>query len=305
MAVSSPLLEDVSIAGAEALLVNICGGPGLSLHEVHEANSIIVESAGEEANVIFGAVIDPDMGDEIRITVIATGFGRHEEIVVPLSIREPHLGPSSRLNRRPPMQVPVEVYTSSSAAPAVAPVSRAEQNANAYSDAPVGALHMIEDEDVETRRIREAQDVAFRAVRKNLRPVAHGHADVARKSEPDPELVAAGQVESAEPQAIVGAPIPVHHESVVHHVPVETRVPMAAPVTEPVRMSEPVAMTEPATAPVVAQHVTTEAPAGEEGAHVTEPVVPRQSRPARDRWNYMSYTRDNLEVPAFIRRQMD
>jgi len=76
LAVASPLLEDISIAGAEALLVNICGGPGLSLHEVQEANEIIIEEAGMDANVIFGAVIDPAMGDEMRITVIATGFGR-------------------------------------------------------------------------------------------------------------------------------------------------------------------------------------------------------------------------------------
>lgn len=94
MAVASPLLEDVSIAGAEALLVNICGGPGLSLHEVHEANSIIVDAAGDEANVIFGAVIDPTMGDEIRITVIATGFGRVEHS---MPIFEPDvLRPTSR-----------------------------------------------------------------------------------------------------------------------------------------------------------------------------------------------------------------
>jgi len=77
-AVSSPLLEDVSISGAEGVLVNITGGRDLSLHEVNEAASVVVGAAGEEANVIFGAVIDPNMDGEILITVIATGFGHAE-----------------------------------------------------------------------------------------------------------------------------------------------------------------------------------------------------------------------------------
>ena len=77
-AVSSPLLEDVSISGAEGVLVNITGGRDLSLHEVNEAASVVVGAAGEEANVIFGAVIDPNMDGELLITVIATGFGQAE-----------------------------------------------------------------------------------------------------------------------------------------------------------------------------------------------------------------------------------
>ena len=74
-AISSPLLEDVSIQGARGVLINITGGPNLSLHEVNEAASLIQEEADEDANIIFGAVIDEGMGDEVRITVIATGFG--------------------------------------------------------------------------------------------------------------------------------------------------------------------------------------------------------------------------------------
>src|SRR5512134_617988 len=77
-AVSSPLLEDVSITGAEGVLVNITGGRDLTLHEVNEAASVVVQAAGEEANVIFGSVIDPNMDGEMQITVVATGFGRTE-----------------------------------------------------------------------------------------------------------------------------------------------------------------------------------------------------------------------------------
>ncbi len=76
MAISSPLLEDVSISGAQGVLVNITGGPSLSLFEVEEATEIIHEAAGEEANVILGAVIDDQMTDEMTVTVIATGFNR-------------------------------------------------------------------------------------------------------------------------------------------------------------------------------------------------------------------------------------
>jgi cell division protein FtsZ len=75
-AVQSPLLDEVSIAGAEALLVNVTGGESLSLHEINEAVSVVVDAAGHDANVIFGAVIDEAMGDAISITVIATGFGK-------------------------------------------------------------------------------------------------------------------------------------------------------------------------------------------------------------------------------------
>jgi cell division protein FtsZ len=76
MAISSPLLEDVNIEGATGILINITGGPDLGLHEVNEASSLIQQAAHEEANIIFGSVIDPGIGDEVRITVIATGFER-------------------------------------------------------------------------------------------------------------------------------------------------------------------------------------------------------------------------------------
>ncbi len=72
-AISSPLLEDVSIQGARGVLINITGGPSLSLHEVNEAATLIQEEADEDANIIFGAVIDESMGQEVRVTVIATG----------------------------------------------------------------------------------------------------------------------------------------------------------------------------------------------------------------------------------------
>jgi cell division protein FtsZ len=75
-AISSPLLEDASVKGARGVIINVTGGPDLSLIEVSEASAVIQEAAHEEANIIFGAVVDPRMEGKVKITVIATGFDR-------------------------------------------------------------------------------------------------------------------------------------------------------------------------------------------------------------------------------------
>ena len=81
MAISNPLLEDSSIEGSKGILVNITGGLELSLDGVKEAVSFIYDSAHEDVHVIIGAVIDPDISDEVRVTVIATGFSDQKEKV--------------------------------------------------------------------------------------------------------------------------------------------------------------------------------------------------------------------------------
>jgi cell division protein FtsZ len=75
-AISSPLLEDASVKGARGVIINVTGGHDLSLIEVSEASAIIQEAAHEDANIIFGAVVDPNMHGKVKITVIATGFDR-------------------------------------------------------------------------------------------------------------------------------------------------------------------------------------------------------------------------------------
>ncbi len=75
-AISSPLLEEATIEGAKGVLINITGGSDLTLYEVNEASSIIREAADDDANIIFGAVIDETLRDEMKITVIATGFDK-------------------------------------------------------------------------------------------------------------------------------------------------------------------------------------------------------------------------------------
>lgn len=75
-AITSPLLDGVDIRGARGVLINITGGNNLSMHEVGEASNLIHETVGEDANVIFGMVIDENLTEELRVTVIATGFNR-------------------------------------------------------------------------------------------------------------------------------------------------------------------------------------------------------------------------------------
>lgn len=89
-AIASPLLEEASIEGAKGILVNVTGGPDLTLHEVNEASTIIREAADEEANIIFGAVIDERMEAQMKITVIATGFDR-------VASQQPLITPSTGL----------------------------------------------------------------------------------------------------------------------------------------------------------------------------------------------------------------
>jgi cell division protein FtsZ len=83
------LLDDVSIKGAKGVLVNITGGDTMTLHEISQATSVISQEAGEDANVIFGAVVNKGATEEIQVTVIATGFEPCEREIMP--VREPEM----------------------------------------------------------------------------------------------------------------------------------------------------------------------------------------------------------------------
>ncbi len=90
-AIASPLLEDGSIKGARAVLINITGGNDMGIYELNEASAIIKEEADPGANIIFGAVINPVMSEEVMVTVIATGFdeeGIRERVRRPVSLKE-------------------------------------------------------------------------------------------------------------------------------------------------------------------------------------------------------------------------
>jgi cell division protein FtsZ len=98
-AIASPLLDDTSIDGARGILINFTGGPDLSIHELEEAARLVQEAAHEEANIIFGAVIDPSLSDEVRMTVIATGFAERKQESSPSKVVD--LARGGRLGTQP------------------------------------------------------------------------------------------------------------------------------------------------------------------------------------------------------------
>lgn len=125
-AIGSPLLENVAIAGAKGVLINVTGGPDMTLFDVNDATSRVYDAAGSDANIIVGAVIDPAMEGTIRVTVIATGFGPAQP-ELPLAIE-----PVKETRREP---VPVDLFDS---VPKPAPVaSRMAETAETRQGRPV------------------------------------------------------------------------------------------------------------------------------------------------------------------------
>jgi len=131
MAIHSPLLDDVSMDGASGILINFTGGPDMKLREINEAASLVQQAAHEDANIIFGTVIDPDMGDMVKVTVIATGFDNEaratDEIIE--APRSQRLSLPTQAPRQAPVRVSVpstyglrEMPRSSSVPPAPATV---------------------------------------------------------------------------------------------------------------------------------------------------------------------------------------
>ena len=112
-AISSPLLEEATIQGAKGVLINITGGPDLTLFEVNAASSIIRESADDDANIIFGAVIDETLTDEMKITVIATGFDKEVTSVASAAATTATPAPPPRYVPRPADDLPRPMMGSS------------------------------------------------------------------------------------------------------------------------------------------------------------------------------------------------
>ncbi len=155
-AISSPLLEDLSIKGARGLLINVTGGSDLSLYEVNEAASLIQEEAHEDANIIFGAVIDDQLSDEIRVTVIATGFGDLETRYAPRPHVSAHVNPPITTQLTPPPP-PTPVHSAvtapvqSAATRPIEPVNEpaAPAQVRMFPNKPVRRLGLIVDESLD------------------------------------------------------------------------------------------------------------------------------------------------------------
>jgi cell division protein FtsZ len=125
-AISSPLLENVEVEGATGVLINITGSDSLTLHEINDAASVIQDAAHEDANIIFGAVIDPECADDVmRVTVVATGFDRIEIPERQLKTKEQKASPSLdqsqrhsvRLSKESPKQAMTERMVESQTQP--------------------------------------------------------------------------------------------------------------------------------------------------------------------------------------------
>ena len=106
-AISSPLLENMSIKGAKGVLLNITGGKSLGLHEINEAASVIYNQADEDANIILGSVIDENMGDEIIVTIVATGFNENEVEISQEVVVQPKVQPQVQYVQAQPQPQPI------------------------------------------------------------------------------------------------------------------------------------------------------------------------------------------------------
>jgi cell division protein FtsZ len=120
-AIASPLLDNVSISGATGVLVNITGGEDLTLGEVHQINDIVHDAVGDDAEIIFGAVHEPAMMGEIRVTVIATGFDRYMQQHVPVQQQTPMAMTGTGTSARPMAAPHSDAQPAAPKAPSVLP----------------------------------------------------------------------------------------------------------------------------------------------------------------------------------------
>ncbi len=150
-AIESPLLENMSIEGARGVLINISGDRNLGLHEISEAASLIYERADEDANIILGSVIDDTLGDEVRVTIIATGFAHKAGAPVQVQASSTKIMPEVTLTVAPQPEVAVQP-----AAPAAATVVEEVRAAVRQEEAERDTLVDIADLDVPAFLRREA-----------------------------------------------------------------------------------------------------------------------------------------------------
>jgi cell division protein FtsZ len=133
LAITSPLLDDISVDGATGILINVVGGPDLKMREIQEAASLVQEQAHEDANIIFGASIDENMGENVKVTVIATGFDNEQRMMRDSTVAQSIV----------PQSIPARPSYASQSAPAQHYHQPASQPAPAHRSAPPSALDAI------------------------------------------------------------------------------------------------------------------------------------------------------------------
>lgn len=270
MAISSPLLEDVSIRGATGIIINITGPENLTLHEINEAVSLVTEEADRDAEVIFGSVFNNKNGDYVKVTVIATGFplpGRDGVMVT-------QTGPSPVLTT--PAPTPIEAAPVYNAAPVTAP---------AYIPSAPAPAPAVEAPWVTAQKNITAQSVVAPA------PMA---APQLAKSPvyPAQSTQMSGHFVAPEP-----TPAPTHFGP--------TYVAPIMPTHQAAPLIEEVALQEPVAAPSVVQM---EMDAGIEEEVIETPAVPQmslslmQAKKIAQELGLRPAGSEDLEIPAFLRK---
>jgi cell division protein FtsZ len=285
-AISNPLLEDVSMRGARGVLINITGGPDMTLYEVDEAANRIREEVDPEANIIFGSTFDDKLAGRIRISVVATGMDA--ELAAQKPTAEPAQQPAAPVARAavaapspPPtrMPMPAAAYAAPPAPVyAIAPVSLTEAEAAPVVAPAAAELAPPRIEAVEARAVAQATARGL-ALPRATEPMAVRPSPAARPAvAPNPFAEAAMEngARAAQPKAKVRMP------SLFERV-TGTGASRATPAAE-----------EPSVAPA-RQPVAT--PAAAQPAPRLAPLDPTAPAPNRAR------DEDLLEIPAFLRRQ--
>ncbi len=192
-AISSPLLEDVSIEGATGIIINITGGSNLKIHEVNEATTLIMEAAHEDAEIIFGTVIDESLKDSVKVTVIATGLGGQDKTV---NVESTFAAAS--VVAQPPVQAPVmqsapfqqqqtPVYQT---APLAAPMETAPLSMNTEIESDMSALTFAQASASSSQQQQPPQPTAamLAAAQNRLNAVQAQRAEAAAQQMAQPEL---------------------------------------------------------------------------------------------------------------------
>jgi len=310
-ALASPLLEAGAIHGARGILINITGSSSLKLSEVNEASSIIQDAAHEDANIIFGAVLDERMGEEVKFTVIATGFrdempARRERMMAGSSLPTVNNLPvPPRIMPRPPAEpaaaFAAEAVLAAESAAANLPEAHEAARPLFASEAAAGsvsaaALHEMMDSQLEERQERPVSSyyeaARMQAWQEQPPRILEDTEDTSSDNIRTGELHGAEHVEAVQPAAEFQPEVVEHiPEAVEAQEPAAELVPVPASVFDDDFFRKPVSVPAPVPEPVV--HEAAEEP------HWPVARVPSFAGYAGDP---PAAETDELDIPAFLRK---
>lgn len=302
-AISSPLLENISVDGATGLIINVTGGPDLTAFEVNEATTLIMEAAHEDAEIIFGSVIDENMKNKVKITVIATGIGANAEHVLGLPV-----GSSMAIG---PERVPAPAAPSSFAQTQAASLSSVAVHQQQAAQQPAAPLAPPVAATIPSHVQPPPPPVTAAPVIPESRPVAPSPVPAPRAQSIDQIIPSASiaevdvQMEAHVSTATVGASPAEDFEQIAE----EEALPRPAPVSATPRMASPA----PTPANQMEQVEMFDRSKGEQAPAVSEGIgarvrdaraesIAKAQHIARS-LGVSSLTDDEYDIPTFIRRQ--